>query len=239
MFETRLNRVLVKCKYFRILTSVGAVMENHLVATAAANSEGQARSITILCDEVLRLWSERVCRENTSVTMSGRPVLADYMPVLYDNIAQVVILGMSRPFSTNSRWSLSDYIMAAERAAFACADDVVKELQIFRNVIFATAKRRTLGMSDEQCERIGYIIDGVIREAIIVCSAVERDIRESFIAELSHDLRNPLNIASALAQLIQRRPDNEKVAMMATRIYEKIAETDAMLQSTVATMSKK
>lgn len=214
-------------------------MENQLAAKTGTDPESQARRITILGDEVLRLWSERVCRENTSVTMPGRPVLADYIPVLYDNIAHVVIPGMSRPFSTNSRWSLSDYIMAGERAAFACADDVVKELQIFRNVIFATAKRRALLISGDQCERVGYIIDGVIREAIIVCSAVEREIRESFIAELSHDLRNPLNIASALAQLIQRRPDNEKVATMATRIYEKIAETDAMLQSTVANMSKK
>jgi signal transduction histidine kinase len=214
-------------------------MENTIATTSVADADNQARRIMHLRDEMLCLWSERVARESTAVTMCGTPMLGNYMPLLYDNIAETAVPGMGRPFGTNSRWALSDYIMAAERTAFVCADDVVKELQIFRSVIFATARRRGLSFSGEQCERIGYLIDAVIREAIIVCSAVDREIRESFIAELSHDLRNPLNIASALAQLIQRRPDNEKVAMMATRIYEKIAETDAMLQSTVATMGKK
>lgn len=214
-------------------------MENRIAAAALPDPDSQARRITVSRDEVLCMWAERVASESASVTMSGKPMLADYMPLLYDNIAQAAVPGMPRPFGTNSRWVLADYIMAAERSAFVCADDVVKELQIFRSVIFTNARRRGLSFSDDQCELVGHLIDAAIRDAIIVCSAVDREIRETFIAELSHDLRNPLNIASALAQLIQRRPDNEKVAMMATRIYEKIAETDAMLQSTVATMGKK
>jgi len=214
-------------------------MDNRLATESVVDHGSQARRITTLRDEMLCLWSERVAAESEAVTMSGKPMLAEYMPLLYDNISEAAVPRMGRPFGTNSRWALSDYIMAAERTAFVCADDVVKELQIFRSVVFSVARRHRLSFSGEQCERVGYIIDAAIREAVIVCSAVDREIRESFIADLSHDLRNPLNIASALAQLIQRRPDNEKVAVMATRIYEKIAETDAMLQSTVATMGKK
>lgn len=214
-------------------------MDKLIMSAPALDPAAQGQRITELGNEVLSLWKERVQREKPSVTLSGEPLLADYIGVLFDNIAEHLVPGMLRPFGTAPGQHLSNFLVAAEPTAFVCTDDAVKELQIFRSVIFSVTKRRGFLFTSEQCEVAGDLIDAAIRDAITACSVAEREIREAFIAELSHDLRNPLNIASALAQLIQRRPDNEKVAVMATRIYEKIAETDAMLQSTVATMYKK
>lgn len=203
------------------------------------DSDAQARIISSSGEEILRLWCERVKGEIPSIAASGKPALLGFMPALYNTIAESIAPCGTLPFTCGNTCDLGDILCADEHVAEFRADDIIKELQIFRSVVFSFAKRRRLILSEQQCEIVGHLIDVAIRDAITACTAIDREMRQSFISELSHDLRNPLNVASALAQLIQRRPDNEKVAMMATRIYEKIAETDAMIQSTVDSMSKR
>ncbi|MDQ2819674.1 MAG: hypothetical protein M3Y65_04645 [Pseudomonadota bacterium] len=184
---------------------------------------------------VLQRWLARVQNDIASVA-AGVPTLATFIPVLYDNIAELIDLDSGRPFGTNRACALSDALANDGRIDDFHANDVVEELQIFRSVLFAIAREHRLKLSGPQCEQVGQLIDAAIRQAIVHCTAVERAMRDLVIAELSHDLRNPLNIASALAQLIERRPDNEKVAQMAGRISQKIAETDALLQSHMDTL---
>lgn len=183
-----------------------------------------------LAHAVLRLWSARVKHEIASAA-SNAAALTTFIPVLYDNIAEVLHPDAPRPFGSDRTCTLSDALANDGRIDDLHADDVVEELQIFRSVLFFIAKEQALAFSSVQCEQVGQLIDATIRQAIVHCTAVERAMRDLLIAELSHDLRNPLNIASALAQLIERRPDNEKVAQMAGRISQKIAETDALIQS--------
>jgi signal transduction histidine kinase len=176
----------------------------------------------VLAHAVLRLWSARAQNEIPSVA-AGVATLTSFIPVLYDNIAELICPDGPRPFG---------------RIDDLHTDDVVEELQIFRGVLFSVAREHALQLSATQCEQVGQLIDATIRQAIVHCTAVERAMHELVISELSHELRNPLNIASALAQLIERRPDNEKVAQMAGRISQKIAETDALLQTHVDTLRR-
>lgn len=183
-----------------------------------------------LAHAIVRLWSARVQSEIASAAATAG-VLTTFIPVLYDNIAEMIDPNGPRPFGSDRTCTLSDALANDGRIDDLHADDVVEELQIFRSVLFFIAKEQSLAFSSVQCEQVGQLIDATIRQAIVHCTAVERAMRDLLIAELSHDLRNPLNIASALAQLIERRPDNEKVAQMAGRISQKIAETDALIQS--------
>jgi len=214
-------------------------MEISEASGAQSAIDMQQHTILASGEEIFRLWLERVRKEIPAVGDAGKPALAEFLPALYDNIAEAIAPGIERPFGTDSAHCVSDCLWTNEKMTALRTDNVVKELQIFRGVIFAFAKKCPLIRSEDQCELVGHLIDTSMRQAIISCTSADRDMRDNFISELSHELRNPLNVASALAQLIQRRPDNEKVAMMATRIYEKIAETDAMIQSTVDTLGKK
>lgn len=179
--------------------------------------------------EVMRIWSARVANDIPAVASRGA-MLATFIPVLFDHIAEIISPGISRPFGTDRSSALSDLLANDGRMDFH-ADDVVGELQTFRSVLFSVARTRALPLSESQYEQIGELIDATVRGAVMHCAAVERAMRELVAAEFSHDLRNPLNTANALAQLIERCPDNDKVGQMAGRISQKIAETDALIKS--------
>ena len=61
-------------------------------------------------------------------------------------------------------------------------------------------------------------------------SIVHTDIREKFMATLSHDLRNPLSSAQVAAQMILRRPNDPSVPNLAARIVESHRRIDSMIQ---------
>ena len=59
---------------------------------------------------------------------------------------------------------------------------------------------------------------------------LERDLREQFIAALSHDLRTPLSISKMCAQIIQMKPDDfEEVKSMADKICNSVDRADRMI----------
>lgn len=207
-------------------------MRNERVVTIMATNDATHSGLDpkTLAHDVLRLWSARVTIDT--------PALTAFIPVLYDHIAELVAPGAPRPFGTDRACTLADMLANEGKLDDLHANEVVEELQIFRSALFYIARENALALSGSQCEQVGELIDATIREAIVHCTAVERAMRELSIAEFSHDMRNPLNIAGALAQLIERRPDNEKVAQFAGRISEKIAETDALIQSHVNAMHR-
>ena len=60
---------------------------------------------------------------------------------------------------------------------------------------------------------------------------IEKDLREKFVATLTHDLRSPITAAKISAQLIQRRPDHmENSQNHAARIVNNVNRADQMIQ---------
>jgi signal transduction histidine kinase len=104
-------------------------------------------------------------------------------------------------------------------------------MQLFREVLFAVVNEHRLPLDKHDGEIIGHSIEEATCEAIISYSATRKQVSESFIAALSHDLRNPLNVASASAQLIERKSHEPGVVDLAKRIGRKIAEADGMIQT--------
>lgn len=59
----------------------------------------------------------------------------------------------------------------------------------------------------------------------------QKDLREKFVATLTHDLRSPLTAAKFSAQIIQRKPERAEVAQShAARIVQNINRIDQMVQ---------
>lgn len=86
-------------------------------------------------------------------------------------------------------------------------------------------------MSKRDAEVIGHSIEEAARESINGFSEADREKSVSFIAGLSHDLRNPLHVANASAQLIQLKSADPGVVDLARRVCKKIAEADSMIQT--------
>lgn len=60
----------------------------------------------------------------------------------------------------------------------------------------------------------------------------EKELREKFVATLTHDLRSPMTSAKISAQLIQRRPESEDaVQSQAARIVNNVNRVDQMIQN--------
>ena len=69
-------------------------------------------------------------------------------------------------------------------------------------------------------------------EKLVADLELERDLRERFVATLSHDLRTPLQAATMAAQLIRRKlGDSEVAQLFAGRIVENIRRADDMIRN--------
>ncbi|WP_338770165.1 HAMP domain-containing sensor histidine kinase [Massilia sp. METH4] len=182
-------------------------------------------------DEVLESWRKRVVVEVKSAAALGNPVLVDTLPILYDNIARALASGDTRSIATSAT-NLAQ-VHGRERAIMTeyGPQDLIRELQIFREVLFAVAKTRGLYLRKQDADVIGNSIEYATRESIVGYNAAGKEETESFIANLSHDMRNPLHVASASAQFIQMATPDPQTSALAKRVVEKIREADAMLQT--------
>jgi signal transduction histidine kinase len=152
---------------------------------------------------ILKRWRSRVAAEISAAATLDEPVLVNMVPKLYDNIAEA--LSKDSPVAVAIAGSNVATAHGRERANMTnySPHDVVHELQIFREVLFSITKANGLTFSKHSAEVIGHLIEEAARESISGFSEADREKSVDFIASLSHDLRNPLNVANASAQLIQ------------------------------------
>lgn len=190
-----------------------------------------ASAFSAFREPILERWRSRVAAEISAAATLDEPVLVNMVPKLYDNIAEA--LSKDSPVAVAIAGSNVATAHGRERANMTnySPHDVVHELQIFREVLFSITKANGLTFSKHNAEVIGHFIEEAARDSISGFSEADREKSVDFIASLSHDLRNPLNVANASAQLIQLKTSDPSILNLAQRICKKIAETDAMIQT--------
>lgn len=186
---------------------------------------------TEMRDDIMSRWAAKVIREIPLAASLDSSVLIDTLPVLYDGITEAVSPEMERPFATSKSNMARMHGQERARITNYGPGEVVYELQLFKDIIFSVLKERCINLGESECEIIGKSMDIAIREAISGYCMVDAKIKEAFIASLSHDLRNPLHVANATAQLIQLRESNPDLIHMAKRICNKLREVDEMIQT--------
>jgi signal transduction histidine kinase len=182
-------------------------------------------------DEVLAEWERRVLVEIPVSTRIGHPILIDTLPILYENLAQALSNGAARPSATSGTNLATMHGRERANLTEYGPQDLIHELQIFRDVVFAVAKANKIALDEGAAQIIGYSIEEATRESMSGYVAANKEVNEAFIASLSHDLRNPLHVANASAQLIQLTTADPNVVRMAKRIGEKLREADVMIQT--------
>jgi len=202
--------------------------------------KGQRALAFIACrDEVLDRWQQRVSAEVQAAATLGGPILTDTMPVLYDYIADALSVDTRRDVATSG--TNLGAVHGRERANMTeySPQDLIHELQIFRDVLFSVMKSNGVRLGRHAAEIIGHSIEDAARESIGGYSAVNKEVNEAFIASLSHDLRNPLHVANASAQLIELKASDPGIIELAGRIRQKIRETDDMIQTLLDAAQRK
>lgn len=93
---------------------------------------------------------------------------------------------------------------------------------------------RSVPVADETgkvVRRVGSITDIEDQRRAIEELQLERDLRERFVAALSHDLRSPLQAVKTSAQLILRRPEAEMTLTQGARILRNVTHADQLIQN--------
>lgn len=199
--------------------------------TASSQPEDVAAAFAACRDEILDCWRARVALEVEGASKLGKPILLDSFPILYDNIADALSAGHARELATAGTNLASMHGRERANLTQYKPEDLIQELQILREVVFTVLRQRQLHLSKKDADVIGRSIELVVRESVSGYSAANRELSEAFIASLSHDLRNPLNIASASAQLIELTTSDPRAGALAKRVVGKLRDADAMIQT--------
>ena len=182
-------------------------------------------------DEVIAQWSARVTAEIPSAAGLGEPLLINMLPTLYDNITEALSPRCSRSYGTTGTNLATAHGRERANMTDYRPHDLIHELQIFREVLFSITKTRGLALNKSDADVIGHSIEEAARESISGFSEADQERNVDFIASLSHDLRNPLHVANATAQLIQLKTSDAGIVNLARRICTKLGEADEMIQT--------
>lgn len=202
---------------------------------SASKLDGIALAVANLRDAVVQEWVATVVKAIPTAATLRKPILTNTLPIFYDDIAETLSVGYARRSATDGNNLGTAHGRERANSSQYTVADVVHELQIFRRVVFNVTRRENLQLDFEHRELINQSIDDAILESLTSFSETHQHLEQMVFASLSHDLRNPLHTASVGAQLIQVKSQDAQITDLARRVFLKIDEADAMMQSLLDT----
>lgn len=192
-----------------------------------------SRAMLALREQVIDLW-EATLREQVqeASTVSG-PLLVNTLPAFYDNIAEALTPSYPRAHGASHTTSMSAHGGERARMTPFRADQIIQEYQIFRDTIAHVARAHEVQFTPEEWQIVTRSIDVAMREAVQEHASIHESIRERLAATLSHDMRNPLSLIMAGAQLIAITPDLSTAYRAAEKIQNGAARLEHMLSQLV------
>jgi signal transduction histidine kinase len=178
---------------------------------------------------VLERFVERVRQAVPAARREPRPIVIDTLPAFLDHLIEALSPEHPRQLATAGTTIAQEHGGERVRLTGYRPDDIVREYQILREVLFDTLEEAgPLGFSDRQA--ILRSIDAAVLEACTAYHLVHEHLRERISVALTHDLRNPLTAALASAQLILRKPASPEVPRWAARIVDNIERAHRMIR---------
>jgi signal transduction histidine kinase len=180
-------------------------------------------------DQILESFRARVQDELRGARRETGPMIIDTLPLFLSRLALALApdseLDFASEFSNiaiqhgNERARLTHYRLA----------DVVREYQILREVILH-ALRTEPDISPQHWQLIHRSLDEAVAESSSAFVRAHQDLRELFVAALSHDFRGPLSNASNYLELLLRDADPARRAHFATRALTNLRQIDRMIR---------
>ncbi len=199
----------------------------HLTALGKTIFEAQTK--------IFERWQKNVRREIFEDKNCAQPTLVDTLPAFISRLTQALTPSYPRLASPDSVAVLQDEGSEKPRLPNYCIENMVREYQLLRAVLYDFLAEQNIDPSREENRIIHGFIDGAIHEAIASYAKVRSDVREKFITTLSHDLKNPLKAAQMATQMILRRPADPQVPELANRVIQNHKRMERMIQDLLDT----
>lgn len=206
-------------------------MDTTDVGTTPSHPPDISSCISAIRQIVLQQWVVCVREKIPEAEHLAEKVLTNALPRFFDEIVRALKSGRPYFIETSGISSISSHGRDRANSTSYGPKELLQELQLFRQTFFEVADANNITLNHQHRAIIARSIDTATQEAIATFAIAHREIGENFIACLSHDLRNPLNVANVAAQLIQLKSDDERVLVLAKRIRDKISNIDEMIQT--------
>ena len=182
-----------------------------------------------LREGVFEKWAVSVRATIPAASQISGEVTTEHLVKFFDEI--VVALAQAKSNDANGRVNSTISLHARERANSTAYGprELLQEFQLFRQTLFEVVDASSLRLPPGDRATIARAVDAAALEAMDAFALAQKEIAETFIACLAHDLRNPLNVANASAQLIQTKSADDAVLRLARRVCAKLISIDEMI----------
>lgn len=194
-------------------------------------------ALSSLREDVFQQWTSRVTVAIPEAAELREKVVTSALQRFFDEIIDTL---RKTPHLSNETSQASVISLHARDRANSTAygpRELLHELQLFRQSLFETADASGLQLAQQDRAIIARTVDAGALEAMDAFALAHREIGETFIACLAHDLRNPLNVANASAQLIQVKSIDDNVLRLARRVCAKLINVDEMIGTLLDAMA--
>lgn len=194
-------------------------------------------SLLAMRESVFEWW---ICSVNSAIPESQElkdDLLTTELQNFFYEIIDAVNEGPLSPVHTPKESAISLHARQRAKCTAYGPRDLLQELQLFRHALFEVAHANNLHLDARDRAIIARTMDRGALDAMEVFAVAHKEIGETFIACLAHDLRNPLNVANASAQLIQAKSADENVLRLARRVCAKLANIDEMIATLLDAMA--
>lgn len=198
--------------------------------------------------EIIELWKERIKKVLDVANDQSTLVLIDHLPQIISNLSDILESEGQDNVDINELKKKNELGKAHGRQRAHetnySLEEVLTEYIVLRSVII----EKLFSTDDKDLEATQIIhkyIDEGIQNAVLEFVKIqnstiavgmaqleqEKDLRETFVSAMTHDLRTPITAARMSAQLIRKNPQNiENVHKQISRIIANVDRIDEMIQ---------
>lgn len=203
-----------------------------------------AKKLKQCIPEIINLWEERVLQEVEAARLQRKLVLRNSLKGFLEQLVEELSDGQRSQQEINSSKTISTNIgkehgkSRAESIQYTI-DQLIYEYHVLRQVTCLVLEREN-ALNSSSREIIVTYIEEAVNHAATEFSKTLKDIQNQLSRTLAHDLRNPIAIAKASAELILRRPDEKKNCIdKAGRISNSMDRIDKMIRELLDTTRMK
>jgi signal transduction histidine kinase len=187
-----------------------------------------SKAMLALRDPVIDAWCQAVRETLHKAESLPEPILLNTLPTFYEGLARLLTQEYYQASGVDVAVIAQEH--GGERARLSGYDTttLIREYQLFRQVLFKMLHHGGVALTHEQREAIATSIDSAIRESVTAFALIQSALREQFIAALTHDLRTPLSTVSVAAQVIEAKAPSDDIRRLAERIVVNAQRIETM-----------
>lgn len=195
-----------------------------------------SEAMLALRDQVIDAWRQAARETLCKAGELPDPILQNTLPTFYEHLARLLTQEFYQASGVDVAVIAQEH--GGERARLSGYDTttLIREYQLFRQVLFRMLHQGGVQLTHEQREAIATSIDSAIRESVTAFALIQSALREQFIAALTHDLRTPLSNVSVAAQVIESRAPSDDIRRLAERIVANAQRIEAMTRDLLDSM---